>query len=234
MKIVLSSSLNPTAFKSYQAIIKAFIYAGHEGFVWDDKQKSPYDMFDEIKPDVLIKSTLTNKEHELAKEYNTIHIIASSVIAPDIFLYRPVEATENNKKFFGCDYMSIVTHSPSEIPTLKDYVNKGLNYKVFSSFNYNMFEYCQDISEDLHSAALVCAGKVIATNFLNFFNYTLANENTIYPLYSKTDKFSRNEILDNKTCFSHANDYVQQYNLQDKCGVNFKELYSKFRNENQL
>lgn len=218
--------------RSYESILKVFIYGGHECGIWNKSQKSTYDIFDELKPDIYISDSLSETEQKCVNQYNTKFIKTTPILAADVFLYRPIAQTKENVKFFACDNMSIINHDRNELSKLKDVLNIK-SFKLFSPFTFMMTEYCQDIPQEIHSAALCCAKRVYATNFLNFFNFMLANPNTIYPFYSMKEVYPRERVLEEHTCFSGAKTLIEENGLQDKFD-NYTEWYGKFRNENSL
>lgn len=236
MRILLTSDLEPVTLKSYISVLKVFSYCGHQSAIWNKQEKSTFDIFDEIKPNIYIGKNPSQKELDLMAQYETVFIPVTSILAADIFYYRPLATPqpEINAKFFSCDIMSIINHDRSEIIKLNNILSQNYNMKLFSPFQYMFTEYCQNIPEENYAIALYWAKKVYATNFLNLFNFTLVNEKTIYPFYSEKENFSRNEILDNKTCFSVAKKIINEYNLQDFMETDFDSAYSKFRNENNI
>ncbi len=225
MRILLSNFLDNTTLASYQNILKVFVYGGHECIVWDKSKKSTFDMFDEFKPDIYISKKLDQLEEKCIKNHNCKWVETNSAVWADCFLYKKTEPND----LFKCDFMSIINHDESEIKKIESYLNKGSSYKLFSPFKFMATEYCQNIPDEMHSLALSSANKVIATNFLNFFNFTLANVNTIYPKYAEKEHYSKDDILNNITCFIGAKLFLEDNKIE--CDIDVKKLYEDFRNK---
>lgn len=233
MNIVLSSDLEIINFDVYKSILKVFVYAGNNCIVWDRKQKSCFDLWDEIKPNIFFAKNITEKEKSLCEEYNTKYVPTLDIVAADVFSYGKVnKPTEVDLFYFDSDYCSIISHYEKEFILLKDFIHKNLRYKIFSPFKFMTKEYCGNIPEQLYYPALVSSKKLIATNILNYMNYKLLNDEVIYP--SKVENISRDDILDRHTCFSSLEEIIGQNSLEDIINFDVKELYSKFRNENQV
>jgi hypothetical protein len=233
MNILLASDLEPTELESYRNILKVFVLGGHSAMIWPRQQKSMFDIWDEYKPGIYIGKQLEEKEASLCAQYGTVAIRAIPLLAADVFVYGRIhKPSDLDKSFFETDYCSIINHNQSEISNLNDYLNKNNKFKLFSQFRYTQTEFCGNIPEDLYVMALSCANTVLATNFLNLFNFTMTNPNTIYPTFSKTDNYSRDKILDEHTCFSGAKNLIEENKLE--IDIDIDALYAKFRSENQI
>ena len=249
MNILLSANLHPNVLQSYCNIAKAFVYDNHNVMVWDGKSKPAYDVWDELKPAVFISLSMNETEKKLCDEYGTKHFVANGCVWADPFLYRPIVPTLEQKAAFGCDNCIIINGERKEIEVVRAQLNppkepfsisiesacesgftiktNAYSTKLFSPHSYHYKQYCGGLPEDLFSLALSCAKTCYATNFLNLFNFTLANEQTIYPLYSKTDYYSRDDVLQRFTGFHGA----AEIDTQCKLNIGFLDLYEKFRSE---
>jgi len=235
MNILLAGDLEPTEFESYRNIMKVFVVGGHNVMIWFRQQKSMFDAWDEFKPDVYIGRHYEEKEASLCAQYKTKHIRSIPLLAADVFMYgKPYEANDLDKVYFETDFVSIINHNRDEIINLKEFLNKGNKYKLFSTFRYTQTEFCGNLQLELYQNALASAKTVVATNFLNMYNFTLTNPNTIYPVYSMTETISRDKILDEHTCFTCAKNLIEENQLQDIANLDIDAMYEKFRNENKL
>jgi len=233
MNIILSGDLDAIEFESYRNIMKVFVSAGHTAYIWFRNQKNAFDLWDEFKPSLYIGREFGEKEEKLCKEYDTKYVRSIPLLCADVFQFgKKYEQTDLDKEYFDCDYCSIINHNEKEIINLKDFLNKEYSYKLFSQFRYTQTEYCGAIPQELYVAALSCTKTVLATNFLNLYNFTLVNPNTIYPMYSLTETYPRDRILDEHTCFSGARDLIKDNDIQIDMDVD--AMYEKFRNENEI
>jgi hypothetical protein len=229
INIIIDAEIKPDTFESYRNVLKVFSLGGHEAFVWDKSQKSCFDIWDELQPIAYIGTKLEDKEKKLCRQYKTKFVFAQPTLYANIFQYaQQFTPSEVDVEVFGCDYLSIINHDTTEVRHLLPYLNKGYKFKLFSIFPQCHSEYCGFIPDNLNPLALKCAKTPIATNFLNLFNFTLANPNTIYPEYSKTESYPIKDIITYNNPFLGARRLIDENNLN--IDLNTDKMFREFFN----